>query len=115
MEVSLVRFEEQLDNQKERVVQAANVSQPIEDAVCLSSCGFYAIYWHKVDVCKGVCSIRIRDKIIGIAIISWQRRSNAEEVFLILLSILNQVGLIFDRAHLDFNVLPLSFFSIASE
>ena len=89
MEVSLVRLEEQLANQKERVIQAANVSQPIEHAVSLTSCGFNAVYWYKVDVCKGVCTIRIRDKIIGKAIVSWQRGSNAKEVFLILLSILN--------------------------
>ena len=92
LEIALVRLEEQLNNHDENVMKAANVSQPVENAVGLPSCRFNFVARYEISMCKVVSALRILNEIFRVAIISYFSWSDAEEVCLFLLSILEQVS-----------------------
>ena len=100
---ALVRCEEQLDNENERVVQATNIAQPIEYAVGLPSrrlCNFTGL---KVDRSKGVIVLRVQRQEPICAILMGNLRAHTEEVCLLGLSVLEPVSLILDRVNLNLN------------
>ena len=77
-------------------MQTANVSQPIEYAVGLSSLCFNLVYRMKGSICKVPVNIL------------WFLKIKAEEISLLLLTVLEPVSLILDRVSIDLNLLPLS-------
>ena len=105
---ALIRLEEQLNDQDEYVVQAANVSQPIKYAVGLPSCRFNCVSRSEVSICKGISTLRIFNQIVIKAIISRFFWAYSKEVFSFLLAILEPGSLILDWVHIDFNLLPLT-------
>ena len=96
-------------------MKTTNVPQPIEDAIGLSSCLFNNFPWHKLSICECVYAFRQLNKIIFQAIISQIQKTNIGEVSFFLLTILQQVSLILDRAHLDLHLLRPRVLSVHRE
>ena len=108
LEEALVILKEQLLDQDEYVVQAANVSQPIEYAVGLPSCRFNFVSGYELSVCKGIETLRINIQIWNcLAFSELLFRIDIQEVCRLLLSILEPISLILDRVHAHLNNLLL--------
>ena len=105
---SLVRLEQELDYQEERIVQAAHIPQTIEQAVSLSCCRFGDVERHEVSICECVCQLGVFAEVSGITIVFQFSRQHVEVVCLFWLPVLNKVSLILDWVHLDLDVLPIS-------
>ena len=104
---ALVRCEEELGDENERVMQATNIAQPIQYAVCLPGRRLCTLTGLKVDRSKGIIAIRIQRQELMSAIILGNLRAQTEEVCLLGLPVLKPVGLILDRVHLNLNRLPV--------
>ena len=107
LEEALIRIKEQLHDQEEYVMQTAYVSQPIEYAVGLSSRCFNYVGRYENSFCKVVKTQRFVTQILSPAIFSWFLTTNANEIFLFLLTVLKPVSLILNRVSVDLNFWPL--------